>query len=102
MNLRHKTMNSKLFKQFMADAYLPTPQKDSNRVLINLKNGTFEIDGDKVKRRDFKASDFLTYQLPFEYDEKAACPQWQVFLDQVLPDPDRSRQKILAEYIAYT
>ena len=37
------TFKDELFKQFMADAYLPTPQINKNNVLINLQNGTFEI-----------------------------------------------------------
>src|SRR5699024_7664874 len=37
------TFKDELYKQFMSDAYLPTPRIDKDAVLINLQNGTFEI-----------------------------------------------------------
>jgi putative DNA primase/helicase len=77
-------------------------QNKTTSVLINLKNGTLEISEDGRSLRDFDSKDFLTYQLPFDYDEKAKCPRWEKFLDDVLPatkdDADKSRQKVLAEY----
>ena len=42
-------------------------------------------------------SDFLRYQLPYEYDPGAECPQFEAFLDDVLPEKDS--QKTIAEYI---
>jgi putative DNA primase/helicase len=89
----------KLYKQFLATAYLPTPENDKNKVFINLLNGTFEINSNGTKLRPFKYSDFLTYQLPFEYDPKAKAPIFEKYLDEVLPD--KARQKILAEYLGY-
>lgn len=88
-----------LFKQFLATAYLPTPEPIDDSVCINLKNGTFEITPQKQWLRAFNPDDFLTYQLPFEYDPKASAPTFQKYLDRVLPDIDR--QKVLAEYLAY-
>ena len=96
---RDYEFKAKLFKQFMADAYLPKPENQKDVVLINLRNGTFEITENEQKRRDFCPSDFLTYQLPFEYQAAADCPKWQNFLDEVLPD--KSRQNVLAEYMGY-
>src|SRR5690606_12712397 len=37
------SFKDELFKQFMSEAYLPTPLENRNSVLINLQNGTFEI-----------------------------------------------------------
>lgn len=91
---------AKLLKQFLADGYLAKPV-DKSRVLINFLNGTFEINNGSINLRDFDQDDFLTYQLLFDYDPDADCPKWQKFLDTVLPDPDRSRQKVLAEYFGY-
>lgn len=90
---------TKLFKQFMADAYLPKPETNSETVLINLQNGTFEINGKSMSKRGFRPEDFLTYQLHFDYQENAKCPKWQSFLTDVLPD--KSKQNVLAEYIGY-
>lgn len=96
---RYFQFREQLFKQFLSTAYLPTPEEDSDQVLINLLNGTFEITptGNNLKR--FNASDFITYQLPFEYDPAAVAPQWQKFLDRVLPD--KQSQMVLAEYLGF-
>ncbi|MDR8389900.1 phage/plasmid primase, P4 family [Aliifodinibius sp. S!AR15-10] len=92
----------KLLKQFMSIAYLPTPEKPDELVLINLKNGTVEINParkEPVKVRQPKQTDFLTYQLPFRYDKDASAPMFSQYLDDVLPDEEI--QRLLAEYIGY-
>ena len=91
------TYKDDLFKQFLSDSYLPNPTETKDKVLINLKNGTYEIDGNQRTLRDFKQEDFITYQLPFEYNPQAKYPLFQKFLDEVLPD--EGKQKVLAEYI---
>jgi putative DNA primase/helicase len=105
----HKFRES-LYKQFLAVAHLPKPEPPENKVLINLQNGTFEISTTGFLLRSFQREDFLTYQLPFAYDEAITCPKWQRFLDEVLPeinerdeivDAGKSRQKVLAEYFGY-
>jgi putative DNA primase/helicase len=65
------TFRRQLLQQFLSVSRLPKPQQNDNSVLINLKNGTFEIDGNKMHLRKPDRNDFLTYQLPFPYDEKA-------------------------------
>ncbi len=89
----------KLFKQFCESAYLPRPETQSDKVLINLQNGTFEISGQDVNLREHTQDDFLTYQLAFNYDENAKCPRWRKFLDEVLPNTET--QAVLAEYFGY-
>jgi len=89
----------KLMKQFISTAHLPTPKKPKGVTLINLKNGTFEITPDERKLRDFERSDFLKYQLPFEYNPEAECSMFKEYLNRVLPD--KELQKILSEYIGY-
>lgn len=93
------TFKEEIFKQFMADAYLPTPKTKKDSVLINLQNGTFEITSKKRGLRDFEQKDFITHQLPFEYIPEATAPKFQKYLDEVIPDPDK--QKVLAEYCGY-
>lgn len=87
------------FKQFLADAYLPAPVRNSSVITINLKNGTLELEGKKLKLRQFDSKDFLTYQLPFAYDPAARAPIFQKFLDRVLPD--KVTQQILSEFMGY-
>lgn len=96
-NARFFTFRDSLLKQFHSTAYLPAPEHDLNKVFINLKNGTCEIDGEKQFLRPFNENDFITYQLPFEYEPKAEAPMFQKYLNEVLPDIER--QNLLAEYI---
>ena len=93
------TFKEDLFKQFMSDAYLPTPKGKINCILINLLNGTFEITPTKRGLRSFEQKDFITHQLPFEYDPEKTAPMFQQYLDEVLPDKDK--QRVFAEYCGY-
>lgn len=96
---RHYEFKEKLFKQFLSSAYLPTPENNNEKVLINLQNGTFEISPQGTKLRTFNSTDFITYQLPFEYDPKAKASLFEAYLNRVLPD--KERQSILAEYLGF-
>lgn len=93
------TFKEDLFKQFMADSLLTTPKGKINCTLINLLNGTFEITPNNRGLRNFEQKDFITHQLPFEYDPEATAPLFQKYLDEVLPDTEK--QKIFAEYCGY-
>jgi hypothetical protein len=88
-----------LFKQFLATAYLPTPEPVDNSVLINLQNGTFEISPKGTQLRPFNSNDFITYQLPFEYNPQATAPIFEKYLNTVLPE--KEKQQILAEYLGF-
>ena len=89
----------KLLKQFLATEYLPTPVPPKESVYINLKNGTFEVTTKSQAIRKFHPADFITYQLPFEYNPEAKAPIFQAYLNKVLPDVER--QKVLAEFLGY-
>ena len=90
----------KLFAQFMDtgidEASVP---KESNKILINLKNGTLEIDKHNVKLREHHRDDFLTYVLDYNYDANATTPIFTKFIDEVLPDKDT--QNVLQEFLGY-
>jgi putative DNA primase/helicase len=96
---RYYQFREHLFKQFLATAHLPTPERPKDAVFVNLQNGTFEITGQGTRLREFRREDFITYQLPFKYDATAKAPLFEQYLNRVLPDKDR--QKILAEYLGY-
>ncbi|MFC4268357.1 DNA primase family protein [Polaribacter marinivivus] len=93
------TFKDELFKQFLSDAYLPTPKTNKNNVLINLENGTFEITPQKRQLREFNRNDFLTHQLPFSYEPEAKAPLFKKYLDEVLPD--KEKQNVLSEFCGY-
>jgi len=96
---RFYQFREQLFKQFLATAYLPTPDSNKDKVLINLLNGTFEISPQGMKLRPFDRSDFITYQLPFEHNPRAKAPLFEAYLNRVLPDMER--QRVLAEYLGF-
>jgi putative DNA primase/helicase len=88
-----------LFKQFDSAAQISEAKQDSQKILINLMNGTFEVDPEGYRLRTFEPKDYMRYQLPFSYDESATAPRFIKFLEEVLPDP--SSQKVLAEFCGY-
>ena len=96
---RYHLFKEKLYKQFLSSAALSTPTSDNDKVLINLQNGTFEINQEGTNLRKFNRKDFLTYQLPFSYNPEAKAPLFKKYLNQVLPDEES--QKILAEYLGF-
>lgn len=96
---KYYRFKEELLRQFSSTAYLSKPRNVSDAVKINLKNGTFEITPEGTNLKPFNPKDFLTYQLPFEFNPEAKAPIFQDFLDKVLPDIQS--QKVLAEYLGY-
>lgn len=96
---KHFNFKDDLYRQFISDAGLEEIKGNSKTTLINLKNGTFEISPKKQFLRGFRQEDFITYQLPFNYDKNASIETFQKYLDTVLPE--KELQSILAEYIGY-
>ena len=95
---RHYLFREQLMKQFLSVAP-PPPSRENEKVLINLMNGTFEIGGSQMRLRRPERDDFLTYRLPFGYEEGADCPRFDAYLNTVLPE--RSQQLVLLEYLGY-
>tara|TARA_R110002012_G_scaffold313517_1_gene525172 strand:- start:819 stop:2300 length:1482 start_codon:yes stop_codon:yes gene_type:complete len=96
---RYYKFRKELYEQFLGTAYLEPKPTLANQVLINLQNGTFEVSPTRTELRPFDRSDFLTYQLPFQYNPKAQAPLFEAYLNKVLPDEER--QKVLAEYLGF-
>jgi putative DNA primase/helicase len=96
---KYYKFKKELHEQFLATAYLDVIPPSADNVLINLKNGTFEINTKGRQLRAYNSKDFITYQLPFEYNPEAQAPIFQAYLNKVLPD--KERQNILAEYIGF-
>jgi putative DNA primase/helicase len=98
LEAKHYDFKNKLYLQFLSSAYFE-PIMPTDAVLLNTQNGTVEITKDSQTLREFNAKDFLTYQLPFEYDETAAAPMFKKYLDRVLPETEL--QNITAEFFGY-
>ncbi len=89
-----------LLRQFIASVDIfERKSADSGVVLINLQNGTLEINSHGCNFREHRREDYLTYCLGFNYDPNATCPLYQRYLNQVLPDA--GLQKILQEFHGY-
>jgi putative DNA primase/helicase len=99
LDANHFEFAEKLYKQFLESSFYGNFREISEEVKINLLNGTFVFNELGGKLREFMASDFVTYQLPFEYDKSADCPMFKRFLDEVLPE--KELQFIVAEFFAY-
>ena len=78
----------KLYRQLQKESYFNS-KTHSNKNLINLQNGTFDIAS--LQLRSFDYRNFLTYQLPYPYKEGAINPLWHKFLDEVIPDKETQR-----------
>lgn len=98
---KHFNYREHLLKQFESAAFMPEPETDPDKVLINLQNGTLEISASEqtIILKEFKAEDFLKNQLTFKYDPLAKAPLFETFLSEVLPDADS--RKALLEYLGY-
>jgi putative DNA primase/helicase len=71
----------------------------NENVKINLQNGTCEFTSNGIVIKPFDKNDNLTYILPFEYNEKATCPEFEEYLEYVLPE--QNSRFALSEYISY-
>lgn len=78
---RYFNFREQLYKQFITLANLPNPTPKNHAVLINLKNGTFEITPNGVQLNPFDRADFMTYQLTFEYNPDATAPLFEAYLN---------------------
>ena len=99
LEAKYHQFKEEMYKQFVSEANMPTPERMAGITLINLQNGTFEISENGQTLREQRREDFLKYQLPFEYDPSARCPLFDKYLQRVLPDTDCC--KVLAEYMGY-
>lgn len=92
---------AKLLEQLMSDGMIVRidDKKNVNKVLVNLKNGTYCIANGTGELKPHNPDDMLTYVLDFEYNPEANAPRFQKFLDEVLPD--KNSQKVILEFMGY-
>ncbi len=81
---------SQLYDQAIQDSFF-TNKQYMQRSMINLNNCTLVLSSDGVQTKTFDYRDFLTHQLPFNYDVKAFNKIFADYLDEVLPDKDTQR-----------
>jgi putative DNA primase/helicase len=61
-------------------------QFDRHPYLLNCANGTLDLEAGKLREHD--RNDYLTKRCPTNYVENASSPNWDAFLERVLPDDD--------------
>jgi putative DNA primase/helicase len=103
MIAKQNKKKEKLLEQIISDGIIveidDENEKDSNRVLINLLNGTFCIENGIGELKPHNPDDHLTYILHFNYEPEAKALKFQDFLNEILPN--QNTQKVLIEYIGY-
>lgn len=99
LDARYHRFKDELLKQFLSDGYMDMPSRSKNKVLVNVLNGTLVVTDGNYQLNDHDRNDFLTYQLPFEYNPDTEHPLFQRFLNRVLPNVEA--QQVLAEYVGY-
>ncbi|MBN2574928.1 MAG: toprim domain-containing protein [Deltaproteobacteria bacterium] len=65
---------------------IPFSEFDADGYLLNCQNGTLDLR--KGRLRPQSREDRLTRILPWSYDPDAACPRWEGFLVEILPDAE--------------
>ena len=96
---KHFRFRDDLYKQFFALAKPPSNIEEDNLVKINLLNGTYIFSENKSELTSFNKGDFMTYQLPFEFNPDSGANLFTSYLNRVLPE--KELQNIAAEFIAY-
>ncbi len=99
VDVMHHQFKDNVHKQFVSILETPQTEPLGTRVLINLRNGTYEVTEAGGELREANADDFIKYQLSFDYDSQARAPMFEAYLNEVLPD--KSCQDVLAEYVGY-
>ncbi len=87
-----------LYDQAIQDGFF-TDKHYTQQSMINLNNGTLVLNSEGVTVKPFDYRDFLTHQLPFNYNPKAHNAIFQKYLDEVLPD--KETQLTLQETCGY-
>lgn len=87
-----------LYEQALQDGFF----SESNFVkqsMINLNNGTLVLNSNSVSIKDFDYRDFLTHQLPFNYEPNSVNQIFLNYLNDVLPD--KFTQRTLQDVCGY-
>lgn len=66
---------------------------DANPYLMGVKNGVLELDGENVRLRKARATDYITLNtgVPWEKPSEFAAGLWRNYLNTFLPDPELQR-----------
>lgn len=81
--------NSQRLNAMLAQAWphleVPLEEWNARPALFNVLNGTLDLSGPEPVLRAFRREDHLTHMAGVAYDPDATAPEFQAFLDRVLP-----------------
>lgn len=77
--------------------FVPEDQLDASPRLVNLRNGVYSLDDNKLYPHDPKY--YMTTQLPFDYDETAKAPNWMCYVQTTFVDPQNGHDAELAAFV---
>lgn len=98
INARDSNFITQLYDQSLQDGFFV--EKPLNKQsMINLSNCTLVLDSTGVMVKDFDHRDFLTHQLPFDYQAGIQNEVFLQYLNEVLPDKDT--QQTLQDVCGY-
>jgi putative DNA primase/helicase len=66
---------------------------------VNLQNGMLNVETHEL--HPHRKDHLSTIQLPVDYNEKASCPRWHQFLDEIF-EADEERVNLVQEYMGYS
>lgn len=72
--------------QYMPAIYAQTEDFDGADMLLNLPNGTLDLQTNELRPHD--PADMLTKTAGAIYDPDATCPRWETFLDEIMAGND--------------
>lgn len=98
INSRDNLFINMLYEQSLQDGFF-VERPLEKRSMINLNNCTLVLNSDGVHTKPFDYKDFLTHQLPFDYDKNAVNNIFLDYLNDVLPD--EGTQRTLQEVCGY-
>lgn len=84
-------------ENIMRDCYKPFDYFSSPADYINMKNGVYSVNDNKIYSHSPNL--FFDYKLDHEFDSDAKCREWLGFLDRVLGDEDLI--KLAQEFLGY-
>lgn len=90
----------KLYEQFSFNIAGQQPEvtEVDGETLINTRNGTLCVGHDgSIALKKFDPADWLTYQLPYDYNRDLKDTLFKKYLNRVLPDSES--QNVLSEFI---
>ncbi|NME66588.1 DNA primase family protein [Flammeovirga aprica] len=103
LNVDSKLAKHHKFKDNLTSQILsviePCIQNDKDFILLNLENGTLQIEKDSYWLKNFDPKDDLDYKLNYCFDPKAKADLFLEFLDEVIPD--KEKQINLQEFFGY-